>query len=179
MEYYITIEEREQLKIEIKNLEDYLAEIQERVKTARELGDLSENEEYSTAISERNTVMDTLKEKKEMLESSVLVTSSADTYSGLFKNGSYVVVSRDTENGEEVRILQLGKLNCTVTAGVLNVDSTLGRAILNQPEGVYRVECREGNYINYRVRFATKEEEEMHKAQFPDKNTVLDRIFNI
>ena len=73
----ITAQGKEDLQKELKALKARRPEIAEKIATARSYGDLSENEDYSAARSEQNTVEGRIQEIEDILLHAKLITPKA------------------------------------------------------------------------------------------------------
>lgn len=176
----ITKSEHKQILSDLKNFQTQLEEVQKIIAQALELGDLSENEEYSTALQHRLDITNSIQEIQLKLNACEIVEE--DFFSNVIQPGSIVAIRKKSNNSQtkdEWRLLKLGSLNSTVTAQVLDTDSPLGRAILQQSPGIFKVEHHELGSIFYEVRLATSNECSYYNEHYPSKESILDRLFNI
>lgn len=131
-----------------KALEDELEEliarrpgITERIATARAFGDLSENEEYSSARSEQKTVENRILEIEDILKSAKVIRSAAHTKIAL---GATVKVKVD---GKERTYSIVGPVEADPLAGKISNESPIGKALLGLKKG----ESTEINGKTYKV----------------------------
>ena len=131
-----------------KALEDELEEliarrpgITERIATARAFGDLSENEEYSSARSEQKTVENRILEIEDILKSAKIIRSAAHTKIVL---GANVKVKVD---GKEKSYAIVGPVEADPLEGRISNESPIGKALLGLKEG----ESTEINGKTYKV----------------------------
>lgn len=127
------------LKEEIVSVKKKHEEAMEAMAVAREFGDLRENEEYSTARRNSEEYARRIAEIEEELNNAEIVT---DDHSPRITIGTTVDVCRVDNDGkplEEPRRFRVDAHGDTVIQGVLGINSSLGRAILNGTSGIYRV----------------------------------------
>lgn len=145
--YRLKLLQDEKISIE-KDLDEKL-EIQ---KAARELGDLSENEEYSTATAEVTQLRYRLREIGEILQD-VEVLDDIDI-SPRFTLGSKIEFTPVTKAGQplgESRVCIIDEHGDTVIDKILGTDSLLGKSIINGTDGIYRIQTDIGELF-YNVR---------------------------
>ena len=108
-------------------------EVIEKLKTAREFGDLSENAEYDAARDEQAK----LEAEIEMLEETLRVAKIVDPKS--IKRDKIAVGSKvkllDIEFDEEVEYSIVGSLESNPNAGLISNESPIGRAIMGKKVG--------------------------------------------
>lgn len=103
-------------------------EIIERVKIAREFGDLSENAEYAAAREEQGRVENHIHELEETLRQAKIVDDSAiDT--NVVSFGCYVTV-HDMDLDEKPEFQIVGSAEANYEGGKLSNESLLGAALL-------------------------------------------------
>ncbi len=129
----ITTEGLQQLEAELEELEgDGRRAIAERIKTAREWGDLKENSEYHDAKNDQAHLETKIARLRERIAGAVIVEEGASS-SGVVGLGSTVVV-RDGEGTEETwRIVS--SHDAAPREGRLSVESPTATALLGRAEG--------------------------------------------
>jgi transcription elongation factor GreA len=129
----ITTEGLQQLEAELEELEgDGRRAIAERIKTAREWGDLKENSEYHDAKNDQAHLETKIARLRERIAGAVIVEEGASS-SGVVGLGSTVVV-RDGEGAEETwRIVS--SHDAAPREGRLSVESPTATALLGRAEG--------------------------------------------
>ena len=100
--------------------------IAERIKTAREWGDLSENAEYHDAKEAQAHLETKILRRRSMRDSAVVVETTGAT--DVVALGSLVTV-RDLDGGREQRHEIVGAAQSDPAAGRLSIDAPLGRAL--------------------------------------------------
>lgn len=130
-QYYLTSERFEELKAELVNLKTVRRlEVADRLKRAKELGDLSENAEYSEAREEQAVVESRIFEVEDMIKNAVIIKTGTD--SKLVEIGSSVVVSK---GGKEATYHIVGSNETKPEEGYISNESPLGKAFLGKKPG--------------------------------------------
>jgi len=105
----------------------------EKLKTARDFGDLSENAEYDAARDEQAK----LEAEIEMLEETLRIAKIVDTKK--VKTGSVSVGNKvklyDEEFDEELEYTIVGSLECDPNKGLISNESPIGKAIMGKKVG--------------------------------------------
>jgi len=121
------------LKAELAELEGPARrEIAERIKTAREWGDLKENSEYHDAKNDQAFLETRIKRLAERLRNAEVVKRGAGD--GGAQVGSRVAL-RDEASGRTVTYELVGANDADLSAGRLSVASPLAQAALGRREG--------------------------------------------
>lgn len=129
--YILTQEGREKLEEELHFLEtEKRAEIGERIKTAREFGDISENSEYDDAKNEQGMMEARIAEITRILSEATVVTTPKR--SSKVNIGSTVTVNM----GGKERVLSIvGGAESDAAAGKISNESPVGAALLGHKKG--------------------------------------------
>lgn len=106
-------------------------QIIERIKEARELGDLSENFDYQDAKREQAVIESRLIELKYILDHAEIVKSIDD---GSVQLGSVVVV-RDLDEGFDDTYKVVGQAESNPVDGKISCDSPMGNALMGRIVG--------------------------------------------
>ena len=129
----ITAEGLQTLEAELEALEgDGRRAIAERIKTAREWGDLKENSEYHDAKNEQAHLETKIARLRERIAGAVIVEEEAAS-SGVVGLGSTVVV-RDGEGAEQTWQI-VSSHDAAPREGRLSVESPTATALLGRSEG--------------------------------------------
>lgn len=130
-EYILTEEGKAKLEEELHYLEtEKRAEIGERIKVAREFGDISENSEYDDAKNEQGMMEARIAEINRILSEATVVASSKR--STKVNIGSTVFV---TMNGVERTFTIVGAAESNVAEGKISNESPVGAALLGHKKG--------------------------------------------
>ena len=128
----ITAEGLTELKAELEHLETTRRkEISERIKIARDFGDLKENSEYHDAKNEQAFLETKILKLRERLTSAVVVETEAGAHAQF---GSTVKV-RDEESGKEVEYKLVGATEASLADGKLSVESPVAQALIGKMPG--------------------------------------------
>ena len=119
----------EKLKEELMNLKGRRKEVAERIRLAREFGDLSENSEYEDARNEQSFVEGRIEELEDMIKKAkVLEKNGTDK----IELGSVVTLNM---SGETVTYELVGANESDPGAGKISVESPIGHSLLNHVKG--------------------------------------------
>ena len=130
MDYYLTPEKLAELKTDLHMLKtERRAEIAERLRHAKDLGDLSENSEYMEAREEQERTEMRIVELEEMIKNARLFTRSTGKEVNI---GSVVEVSK---NNERLLFTIVGSHDVDPAAGKISLESPLGQALLVRSVG--------------------------------------------
>ena len=134
-----------------KEKEDRLAELVnvlrpaviERIKFAKEQGDLSENAEYSAARDEQGKIEGEILELEETLKRAVIIQKGEK---GKISMGSVVKIY-DLEMEEEAEYKIVGTTEANIKEGKISNESLLGQVLLGAKKGdVLTVPAQNGAY---------------------------------
>ena len=129
----ITAEGIEALRAELEELEGpRRREMSQRIKTARELGDLKENAEYHIAKDDQAHLETRIKRLRERLGNAVVVET--DTSASTFAFGRTAEVT-DVESGKTNTWTLVGATEADPKQGRLSAESPVGKALRDAPVG--------------------------------------------
>ena len=129
--YILTQEGKEKLEEELHYLEtEKRAEIGERIKVAREFGDISENSEYDDAKNEQGLMEARIAEISRILSEATVVNTPKR--SNKVNIGSTVTVNM---GGRERVFTIVGGAESDVAAGKISNESPVGSALLGHKKG--------------------------------------------
>jgi transcription elongation factor GreA len=128
----ITAQGLAELKAELEHLETTRRkEISERIKIARDFGDLKENSEYHDAKNEQAFLETKILKLRERLTSAVVVESEEGAHAQF---GSTVKL-RDEESGKEVEYKLVGATEASLAEGKLSIESPVAQAVVGKHAG--------------------------------------------
>ncbi|MBO8160473.1 MAG: transcription elongation factor GreA [Thermosipho sp. (in: Bacteria)] len=141
---YLTKEGYEKLKKELDTLKQKLMfEIAERIKEARELGDLSENSEYQEAKNEQGRIAARVNELENMLAKAEVIESLGTNSVNI---GNWVII-KNIETGEEKKIQIVTPHEADVFQNKISIESPLGRALIGKKVGeVVKIKAPNGAF---------------------------------
>ena len=131
MKHYITKEGFEDLKLELERLKkDARAEIAERLKRAKEYGDLSENSEYIDAKDSQAKLESRIFELEEAVRNAALIKKAKGKT--MVSIGSTIEVQK---NGKALKYTIVGSEEADPLRNLISNESPLGRAFLDKRVG--------------------------------------------
>lgn len=107
-------------------------EVAERIKQAREYGDISENSEYEDAKNEQAFIEGRILTIEKMLRNARVIDEPAGL--SVVAIGSTVVL-KDLEYGDEVQYAIVGTMEANPAENRISNESPVGRAIMGQKVG--------------------------------------------
>jgi transcription elongation factor GreA len=126
---YLTQSGLEKLKHGLSNLKGRRQEIAERIKTAREFGDLSENSEYEDARNEQSFVEGRIQELSEMIKNARVMAKNGGDKAEL---GSIVSLNMD---GDKVTYELVGANESDPSNGKISIESPIGYSLMGHIKG--------------------------------------------
>lgn len=128
---YLTKERREEFEKELDELKSKKRiEIAERLKRAKEYGDLSENSEYAGAREEQANIEARIFELDELLRKAVIISKTDG--GDVVRVGSTITVKK----GDRTAIYTIvGSYEANPEEGKISDESPLGKAFLNRKTG--------------------------------------------
>jgi len=130
----LTPEGLEKLKEEIEYLQtDKRREVAERIKEAREFGDISENSEYGDAKNEQAMLESRIATLEDKLRSAAVIDES-ELDSEVVRVGSVVTVD-DPKRGKSVQYTIVGSTEADPSQNRLSNESPVGKALLGHQAG--------------------------------------------
>ncbi|HEX8101890.1 MAG TPA: transcription elongation factor GreA [Solirubrobacteraceae bacterium] len=125
----LTPEGLQKLKDEIAHLStEKRREVAERIKEAREFGDISENSEYDDAKNEQALLESRIATLEDKLRSASVIDQS-ELGSDVVRVGSVVTV-QDAQRGKELTYSIVGSTEADPNANKLSNESPVGKALL-------------------------------------------------
>lgn len=125
----LTAEGKKELEKELDDLIKSRPQIAERIATARAFGDLSENEEYSSARNEQKVAEGRILEIQEILKSAKIIRAGKKDVVGL---GATVELDM---GGRKVEYALVGPTEANPLEGKISNESPIGKAIMGTKVG--------------------------------------------
>lgn len=125
----LTSEGKKELEEELKALIKERPAIAERIATARSFGDLSENEEYSSARNEQKVAEGRILEIQEILKNAKVIRGGKKTKVDL---GARVSLSL---SGRKLEYTLVGPTEANPLEGKISNESPIGQALLGHKTG--------------------------------------------
>ena len=133
-EVILTPEGLQKLKDELEHLQtDKRREVAERIKEAREFGDISENSEYDDAKNEQAMLEQRIAQLEERLRSATVIDAK-DLDTDVVRVGSEVHV-KDEDSGKSVTYTIVGSTEADPANKRLSNESPVGKALLGHKRG--------------------------------------------
>jgi transcription elongation factor GreA len=130
----LTPEGLDKLKDEIEHLSTVKRrEVAERIKEAREFGDISENSEYDDAKNEQAMLEARIASLEEKLRSASVIDAS-ELDSEVVRVGSQVSV-KDEGSGKSLKYTIVGSTEANPSENRLSNESPVGKALLGRKKG--------------------------------------------
>jgi transcription elongation factor GreA len=143
---HVTAEGLSSMQSELERLKTVeRPQVVERVKNARELGDLRENADYEAARNEQSFLEGRVLEIEQRLRTAVVIKEESG---GSISMGSTVVYEVD-ERRDELRIV--GSTESDPSAGMISAASPVGKALLGHREGDDVIVTTPAAQIHYRI----------------------------
>ncbi len=144
---YLTKERLEQLKAELHDLKTKKRlDVAERLKRAKELGDLSENSEYFEAREEQGHVEGQIFELEEMLRNAEVFEKRHGN--GTVRIGTTVVVEK---GGQRMNFVIVGSNEAKPEASLISNESPLGKAFLEKKPGDIVIVTTPKGKVEYKI----------------------------
>ena len=129
--YYLTEKRLEELKEKLEDLKiNKRREIAERLKQAKEFGDLSENAEYQEAKEEQAFTEGRILELEHLVKTSIVAENNNNN--DVVNIGNMVTVEKD---GHQSDFTVVGSTEADPINGRISLESPLGDALLNKKVG--------------------------------------------
>lgn len=142
----------------LKKLEDELHDLKvvqrkavaQKIKEAREQGDLSENAEYDAAKDEQRDIEARIEEIEKILKNAEVVVED-EVNADVISVGCKVSVL-DMEYDEEMEFQLVGSTEANSLQGKISNESPVGKALIGAKQGdVVDVEMADGDVMQYKV----------------------------
>jgi transcription elongation factor GreA len=150
-EVILTPEGYEKLKQEIEYLStEKRREVADRIRIAREFGDIQENSEYDDAKNEQALLEARIAKLEERLRDARII-EAGDVPAGIVSVGS-VVRLRDVDAKETVEYYIVGSAEANPAEQKLSNESPVGKAILGKKKGeTVEVATPRGGSLKYKI----------------------------
>lgn len=132
--YYMTKEGKEKLTDELEFLKTVRRpEVVERIKIARDFGDLSENSEYDAAKDEQAFVESRISQVEMMIRNSKMIENN-ETDPNVVSLGK-TVVFKELPDGEEEEYIIVGSAEADPFEGKISNDSPIAKSLIGREVG--------------------------------------------
>lgn len=132
--YYMTEEGKKNLEKELEYLKtDRRQEVVERIKVARDFGDLSENSEYDAAKEEQGFVEQRISQVENMIRNAVIIENENDNPNVVSLGNSVTFI--ELPDGEEETYTIVGSAEADPFEGKISNDSPMAQSLLGKEIG--------------------------------------------
>lgn len=129
--FNLTQDGLDEIKRELGHLLGQRPKVAERIKQARELGDLSENAEYQTAREEQDRLESRIGELEHVVQNSKLIKKPKEN--GHVKLGSTVKLK--SADGKATEFQVVGTMEADPLSGKISDESPIGKVLMNKKVG--------------------------------------------
>lgn len=129
--FHLTQDGVNELKKELSELISHRSLIADRIRQARELGDLSENAEYQTAREEQDRLETRIGELENILQNIKLIKKPSSN--GHVRLGS--TVNLKSSDGKTQQFQIVGTMEADPLVGKISDESPIGKTLLGKKEG--------------------------------------------
>ncbi|MGJ9457049.1 transcription elongation factor GreA [Oceanobacillus sp. CF4.6] len=148
--YYMTQEGKEKLEKELHYLKtERRQEVVERIKVARDFGDLSENSEYDAAKDDQAFVEQRITQVEKMIRNAVIIENDNDN-PNIVSLGKSVTFT-ELPNGEEETYTIVGSAEADPFEGKISNDSPMAKSLLGHEIGTEVAVATPGGEIQVRI----------------------------
>ena len=150
-EIFLTAEGLKKLELELEELKTVKRqEIAEKIKVARDFGDLSENSEYDEAKNEQAQIEEKIVKLDNMIANAKIIDEvELDTKT---VNVGATVTLVQVESKKKVEYTIVGSAESNPLEGKISNESPIGKAILGKKKGnKVQVQLPKGNVVEYKI----------------------------
>src|SRR6185437_3177402 len=129
--YSLTQEGVDELKTEHKDLVSQRSHVADRIKQARELGDLSENAEYQTAREEQDRLESRISELEHVVQNVEIIKKPKGSKEVRLGNS----VKLKAADGKTKEFQVVGTMEADPLSGKISDESPIGKALMGKKQG--------------------------------------------
>ena len=145
---YLTPEGEAKLKAELEELKGpRREELSQRLRSAIQMGDLSENADYHKAKEDQGFLEGRIKEIEAILRISVLIEDNVNK--DTVQIGSRVTIQEDTFDPETYHVV--GPTEADPRKGKISYESPIGRALMDKKVGEFAEAEAPGGKIKFKI----------------------------
>ena len=145
---YLTPEGEAKLQAELEELKGPRRdELAQRLRSAIQMGDLSENADYHKAKEDQGFLEGRIKEIEAILRNSVLIEKTSNT--GVVVLGSHVTIQEEGFDPETYHLV--GPTEADPRKGKISHESPIGRALMNKKVGEFAETEAPGGKIKFKI----------------------------
>lgn len=145
---YLTPEGEAKLQAELEELKGPRRdELAQRLRSAIQMGDLSENADYHKAKEDQGFLEGRIKEIEAILRNSVIIEKTSNT--GVIAIGSHVTIQEEGFDPETYHLV--GPTEADPRKGKISHESPIGRALMNKKVGEFAETEAPGGKIKFKI----------------------------
>ena len=147
---YLTADGIEKIKVELDELINVKRpELSQRLRSAIEMGDLSENADYIKAKEDQGFLEGRIQELQHIMKNVVTIDENSNSNREYVEIGAEVIVKE--EGYEEETFIIVGSKEAEPEKGKISYESPIGKSLLKHKVGeIVRVETP-GGFINFKI----------------------------
>ena len=146
---YLTAEGADQLKAELAELKGpKRTELAKRLRSAIQMGDLSENADYHKAKEDQGFLEGRIKDLEYLLQHAIIIDMSAVSRDSV-QVGTRVTIQEDGEEPETY--MMVGASEADPRNGRISNESPIGQALFGKKEGEMAVAKTPGGEITFKI----------------------------
>ena len=147
---YLTADGIEKIKVELDELINIKRpELSQRLRSAIEMGDLSENADYIKAKEDQGFLEGRIQELQHIMKNVVTIDENSNSNREYVEIGAEVIVKE--EGYEEETFIIVGSKEAEPEKGKISYESPIGKSLLKHKVGeIVRVETP-GGFINFKI----------------------------
>lgn len=148
--YYMTEEGKGKIEEELHTLKtEKRVVVIERIKVARDFGDLSENSEYDSAKEEQAFVENRIAQLEKMLRNALIIEND-ETNQGIVSMGK-TVTFMELPDGEEETYTIVGSVEADPFEGKISNDSPIAKELIGKEKGAEVMVPTPGGEIKVKI----------------------------
>ncbi len=148
--FYMTQEGKEKLEKELHYLKtERRQEVVERIKIARDFGDLSENSEYDSAKEDQAFVETRIAQVEKMIRNAIIIENDKDNPDIVSLGTSVTFI--ELPDGEEETYTIVGSAEADPFEGKISNDSPMAKSLLGHEKGTEVSVATPGGDIQVRI----------------------------
>jgi transcription elongation factor GreA len=145
---YLTPEGEEKLQAELQELKGpKREELSQRLRSAIQMGDLSENADYHKAKEDQGFLEGRIQELEAILRNAIIITEKQS--SGVIFIGSHVTIQEGNEEPETYHLV--GPTEADPRRGRISYESPIGRALMDKKVGEIAEAETPGGMIKFKI----------------------------
>jgi len=126
---YLTSEGQKKIQEKLEKLKSERPQIAARINAAKEMGDLAENTEYTTAKEEQSRIESEINRLENLLRTAQIVEKDNEGVVGI---GTEIILK---SNNKTYKYILVGPEEVNLEEGKISYESPLGKSLINKRQG--------------------------------------------